>query len=274
MFDAGQVHAGKIYSSHAFGSQLGTIDLVTGTGTDIGPYELGMFQTQSAFDTDGGLYTFSVLDFPDNTQTQLATVDTTTGAATAVGPSMEGLVSALEIDSSNMGYGIQYIDDTLGFAGVPTFYRIDITNAQLTAVGNSEVERAMDTAIDSNGRLWVVGGANGGNRLYTIDPMTGASELETAVTGVAEATGVEDAEIMGIMFNEKDVLYGTAFVENSPLFTIDTSTGAVTVVGNTGFLNPHGGDYLVPEPSTLIMLSGLAAVVGIAISGRRRRNVV
>jgi hypothetical protein len=46
---------------------------------------------------------------------------------------------------------------------------------------------------------------------------------------------------MGIMFDEYDVLYATAFIEGSPLFTIDTTTGAATVVADLGLSFPHGG---------------------------------
>ena len=259
---AGEIHAGEIHTSHAFGSQLGTINTATAAGTNIGPYNFGMFQAQTAFDANGGLHTLGIFDFPTNIKTQLATVDISTGAATAVGAPMDGFLSALEIDSRNTGYAIRYVDDSLPIGGVPTFYTMDITTAQLTAVGNSEIERAMDTAIDSKGNLWVVGGADG-NRLYTVNPRTGASKFEAEVMGVAAATGIADAEIMGIMFNEEDVLYGTSFVANSPLFTIDTSTGATTVVGSTGFDFPHGGDIYNPP----VLPPGMIGNPGIDNSG-------
>jgi hypothetical protein len=58
---------------------------------------------------------------------------------------------------------------------------------------------------------------------------------------VDTATNDPDAEIMGIMFDEHDVLYATAFIEGSPLFTIDTTTGVASVVANPGLSFPHGG---------------------------------
>jgi hypothetical protein len=55
------------------------------------------------------------------------------------------------------------------------------------------------------------------------------------------------AEIMGIMFDENDVLYATAFslIENSPLFIIDIVTGQATVVTEPEMSIPHGGDIFV-----------------------------
>ena len=51
---------------------------------------------------------------------------------------------------------------------------------------------------------------------------------------------------MGLMFDAKGVLYGTALVQwsdvISPLLRIDPSTGACTVIGSTGLLSTHGGD--------------------------------
>jgi hypothetical protein len=55
------------------------------------------------------------------------------------------------------------------------------------------------------------------------------------------------ASIMGIMFDENDVLYATAFslIENSPLFIIDTVTGQATVAAQPEIPIPHGGDIFV-----------------------------
>ena len=90
------------------------------------------------------------------------------------------------------------------------------------------------------------------------DVIFGARRPEVTAYG-AIGRGVE---IMGIMFDEHDMLYGTAFLSEpdpnpyeSPLFTIDTTTGFASVVGQTGFRLPHGGDYLVPEPSSATLLS-------------------
>lgn len=83
----------------------------------------------------------------------------------------------------------------------------------------------------------------------------------TEITGVVEATE-PTVQMMGIMFDEHDTLFGTAFKPApdpnpfvSPLFTIDATTGFASVAGQTGLRLPHGGDYLVPEPSSATLLS-------------------
>ena len=257
----GQVHAGTIYTSHARHMRLGAIDAATGAGTDIGSYGMPDAKLVSgAFDTHGQFYTIVVANLPWATaHTQLATVDRTTGAATLVGSPTDAIILPLEVDSNDTIYSMRFVNAEFDLGGEPTLFTVDNSSGQLTAIGNTGVERAMDLAFSSDGTLWVVGGADGGNRLYTIDPATGASTFQTEITGVAEATGVAGAEIMGIMFDEHDTLLATSFFGAepdyvSPLFAIDTSTGVANVIGDTGFVLPHGGDYLVPEPSSLFLL--------------------
>ncbi len=273
---AGQVDAGVIYSSHARHMQLGTIDTATGEGANVGSYGMPDAKLVSgAFDTHGQFYSIVLANLPWATATtQLATVDRSTGAATLVGSPTDAIILPLEVDSSNTMYSMRFVNAEFGLGGDPTLFTVDKSSGQLTTIGNTGVERAMDLAFDSHDELWVVGGADGGNRLYTIDVATGESTFQTDITGVAEATGVDGAEIMGIMFDEHDTLFATAFFGGdpdfvSPLFTIDTSTGAATVVGSTGLVLPHGGDYLVPEPGTLIMV--LSGVLLLVVVGRRKK---
>lgn len=247
--------ATEIYTSHDMHTRLGRINSVTGAVTDMGPYGLSdSFQASGAFDMDGTFYTLAAFDFGgDNPHTQLATVDTTTGAATLVGSPMDTFVLPLEVDSSNTIYTMRFVAPEFGLGGEPVLYTVDSSSGQLTAIGNTGVTRAMDLAFSSDGTLWVVGGADEGNQLYTIDLATGASTFQTTITGVVEATGVEGAEIMGIMFDENDTLLATSFFGGSPdfvspLFAIDTTTGVATTVGDSGFVNPHGGDTLLLPP--------------------------
>ncbi|MHC4145324.1 MAG: hypothetical protein ACYSUD_11150, partial [Planctomycetota bacterium] len=67
------------------------------------------------------------------------------------------------------------------------------------------------------------------------------------ITGLDAAMTDPAASIMGIMFDENDVLYATAFslIENSPLFIIDTVTGQATVAAQPEIPIPHGGDIFV-----------------------------
>ena len=97
----------------------------------------------------------------------------------------------------------------------------------------------MDLAFDSAGTMY----ATVGNRIWTVDTATGSSTL------LGTYSGIVSGSVMGIMFDEHDTLFGTAYMGGanldfvSPLFNIDTASGVATVIGNTGFVNPHGGDY-------------------------------
>lgn len=95
----------------------------------------------------------------------------------------------------------------------------------------------MDFAFDSSGTMW----ATTANELYTIDTTIGVSQHIASITGVDMATNDPDVEIMGIMFDEHDILYATAFIEGSPLFKTDTTTGVAMVVAKPGLSFPHGG---------------------------------
>ena len=95
----------------------------------------------------------------------------------------------------------------------------------------------MDFAFDSAGTMW----ATTANELYVIDTSTGASQHAVSITDVDAATNDPAAEIMGIMFDDNDVLYATAFIEGSPLFTIGTATGQAAAVAQPAMFFPHGG---------------------------------
>jgi hypothetical protein len=65
-------------------------------------------------------------------------------------------------------------------------------------------------------------------------------------------------------------------VINSSLYTINTSTGAATLIGSTGF-NVSGIAFLdtqpnvIPEPASLILMG--SGLLGLAARRRRRRAV-
>ena len=263
--------AGEFYTPHDRNLRFGKIDLTTGAGTDIGSFGATEVEgppsqhyriTSGAFDVNGDFYAAALL--PGNVGSQLSIVDISTGLATPIGPRHDTPMNGIEIDANGTLFAMQYVHPGANIEGEPLLHQVDKSTGALTPVGNTGVLRSMDMAFDSTGALWIVGGAEGGNRLYTLDPMTGASTLQTVISDEAGEIDVEPGgvEIMGIMFDEHDTLYATAFLPGpepnpyeSPLFRIDTTTGFASVVGQTGLRLPHGGDYLVPEPSSLTFLA-------------------
>jgi outer membrane protein assembly factor BamB len=253
----GTTGAGEIYTPHARHTQLGTIDPNTGVGTNIGSFQQPDLRLASgAFDNDRQFYSIALL--PGNTDSQLARVDTSSGEATLIGSSTGTFAVPLEVSGDGTMYTVGYLWP--GVIGDNTnLFTVNKTDGQLTAVGPTEVTRPMDLAFDSQGTLWLVSGGDDGNHLYTLNPATGEATLKSTIAGVEEATE-PGAELMGIMFDEHDTLFGTAYYGAnadfvSPLFNIDPASGMATVIGNTGFVNPHGGDYLhaVPEPTSAVL---------------------
>jgi hypothetical protein len=272
---------GQIYTPHERHTRLGRIDPTTGAGTDVGSFEQsepGYRLASGAFDVQGDFYSIALL--PGNVGSQLLRVDLSTGASTTIGPRGDIPLLGMEVDANDTMYAVRLVVPAIGLEGDPELFTVDKTNGALTAIGNTGVEHTMDLAFDPQGTLWAVGGGQGGgNRLYTIDPATGASAFRTNISDVTGDIDVTPGgvEIMGIMFNENGTMFGTAFLPGpepnpyeSPLFTIDTETGLATEIGDTGFRLPHGGDYLVPEPSSLIMVL-LGGLLLVAAGSRRLR---
>ena len=267
----GNSGAGEIYTPHAGHTRLGTIDPNTGMGTDIGSFQNDLITASGAFDYDGQFYSLALLE--NYTNSQLARVDISTGEATLIGSPTGTLTIPLEVADDGTIYAVGYLwPEVVG--DNTNLFTVNKTDGQLTAVGPTDVLQAMDLAFDSQGTLWLLSGGENGNHLYTLDKATGEATRVSTVKGVVEATE-PGAELMGIMFDEHDTLFGTAFMGSanpefvSPLFNIDPTSGTATVIGSTGFVNPHGGDYyLVPEPTSAV-LSLLGSLMCFLV--RRRR---
>ena len=268
----GTTGAGEIYTPHARHTQLGTIDPNTGVGTNIGSFQPPDLRLASgAFDNDGQFYSIALL-LPERTNTQLARVDTSSGEATLIGePTGEWLIP-LEVSDDGTMYTVGYHwPDVVG--DNTNLFTVNKTDGQVTPVGATGVTRPMDLAFDSQGTLWLVSGGAIDNNLYTLNQETGEATFQSTITGVEEATET-GAEIMGIMFDEHDTLFATAYYGDntefvSPLFNLDPASGEATVIGNTGFVNPHGGDYAVPEPTSAV-LSLLGCSICCLVRRRRR----
>ena len=227
--------AQTIYTTHDNnGRSIGTINASTGSGTDIGA--TGESSYALARDLDGTLYTTYT---DDSGNAQLAIVSPTTGAIVSTIGDLGVPLIALEIDGTGQMWGVGYENQSVN----DTFlYRINKETAAITPVGDTGVSFTMDLSFDPSGNLY----STVANNLYQLNLSTGASTLVATITGVP--SGGKDGGVMGIMHDTDGTLYATEYVVASPLYEINPITGVATVIGNTGFDFPHGGDiYGLPK---------------------------
>jgi hypothetical protein len=106
-------------------------------------------------------------------------------------------------------------------------FRINETTGTGVAVGLSNVNFLNSLARTQNGVFWSAGQTDGAghDHLITIDPVTG-------VGTIGPLMDIPDASIRGLAFSPANVLYGMAL--NDDLYTIDTQTGAGTLIGHVG----------------------------------------
>lgn len=247
--------AQTIYITHGDGINLGTVSALTGTGTDIGAF--GQSEAWAlTMDVDGTLYT-TFNGFSGDAQ--LATVNPATGAIdTTIGGLGTSLI-ALEIDGSGQMWGVGFDDGIL--------YRINKATASVSPVGDTGVSFTMDLNFDLAGNLY----STVSNNLYMLNPFTGASTLITSYTGIISG------EVMSIMSDDSGVLYATAYVDASPLYEVNSTTGVATVIGATGFNRPHGGDITSsstiqpPTPVPAMSAYGLVVLILSLLFLSRRR---
>jgi hypothetical protein len=231
-----------IYTSHSFGQNLGALDIATGEFADVGAYELpestGM--TATAFSPDGTLYGMLQGFGARGGMSQLMVIDQQTSKAHPIGFANPINAVGLDLGPDGTAYVAGFDQPDFAMEGDTHLYSVDTATGQFKLIGDTGIDRVMDFAFDSAGTMW----ATTANELYTIDTTTGASQNVASISAVDATTGDPAAEIMGIMFDENDVLYATAFIEGSPLFTIDTVTGQATAVSQPGLSFPHGGDIM------------------------------
>jgi ELWxxDGT repeat protein len=221
----GDFDGSVIYTTHRGGTRLGIIDPVR--------HDVGSFGTvatyAAAFDAGGELYTLFE-GFSDNAR--LAKVDRATGSLTPIGPGIGTSMISLAGGPKGTLYGIGYTNHIL--------YRIDTLTGSAAPIGDTGIVVAMDLAANGAGTLY----ATTGNKLWTVDPATGAATL------VGSITGVQTGEVMGIAFDALDRLFATTYTADAPLYEIDLATLKAIPAGPTRFDRPHGGDIFSRSTTT------------------------
>ena len=105
-----------------------------------------------------------------------------------------------------------------------------------TVVGSTAVGAVPSLAVDPVTDIMYAGGGDGNSNLYTVDPATGAATL-VGSTGLGFATvSALDFRSDGILFAAVNIV-GAGGTGSDHLATIDTATGAATVIGPFGTCN-------------------------------------
>jgi hypothetical protein len=224
----------------------------------VGSFELpeSVLIPEMALDIDGTLYGLVNRRGTPNGLSQLVIIDKETAQVTPVGfPNTINLM-AFDIGPDGTAYVAGFNAPAGGWIGDSNLYTIDKATGELTLIGDTGVDRLMDFAIDSSGTMWgTIGHTVTDNELYIIDTSTGAAQHAASITGVDAAMTDPNSAIMGIMFDEDDVLYATGWslIESSPLFIVDTVTGQATLAAQMEISMPHGAAY---EPDIAQRLAG------------------
>jgi len=152
----------------------------------------------------------------------LYTIDPLTGLATLIGSTAIPGVPGLAINSTGEMWGTQRISGAL--------YRIDAVTAQSYFQTATDITFIDCIAFDANDVLYGIGFDPPGFQLRTIDTNTGATT----------SLGATGDVYVGLAFNPfTDVLFasvgGFQPVNPDAISTLNTSNGAPTVLGPTGF---------------------------------------
>jgi hypothetical protein len=149
------------------------------------------------------------------------TVDLDTGSFTQIAGPQTTVAQIAELN------GVLY--GTYGAAGASTLYRADPSNFALTPVGNTGVS-LQDLGSTPNGIFGITAGPNA--PLYSIDPTTGKATL-IGTTGL-DLTYSDFAATTQELSNAAQGLYllvGNGSTLVSSIYSLDTTTGAATLLG-------------------------------------------
>ena len=233
---------GVAYTGRNALSTLYTIDSATGEATEVGP--IGFERCSGmAFDTSG--ITYATCERSDGSNTHvLITIDRSTGTGTEVGPTG---IESIDVDGDGFADSLDTatdlsfsLDGTLhaNFAGFLTRPRlmvigtIDLFTGATTVLGETVREAGSAIAFSPDDTLF-----KAGTSLYTLDVMDGAATLVAGllfsppVVAFPRINAMDFEPGTGILF--ASINDGNNGSGPNYLGTIDTTTGDVTIIGQT-----------------------------------------
>jgi hypothetical protein len=162
---------------------------------------------------------------------ELLRIDPVTGNATVIGDTRTAGMPGLAINAFGEIFGVGGTN-----ANDQNLYRIDAATGAVVFIGSTGVGCFQAMAFDDAGVLWGIGPC-GPDMLWMVDTATGGLTNGPAV----------NPNMVGLAFDPTSgVLYGvewnnTSNIDN--LYTIDTATGATTLVGTLGVGTGVGDIY-------------------------------
>ncbi len=201
-------------------NRLLNIDIQNGQGTLIGQTGFENIHGMAVNPVSGVIYATA-----NNSvgSTSLLRVNSQQGDAYVTAEMPQFNLRALTFDRDGTPYTARFTNGEL--------FTVDMATGELTSIGQTTIPLLSGLSINPlNGELW---GISLVNKLYKIDKTNGQSTL----VGNPGFSRTPD-----IVFDDQGNLYGLAGGENdvSELISIDTTTGAGTVIGSVGVVGVAG----------------------------------
>jgi hypothetical protein len=205
-----------------FDGTLVSIDPATGSSTAIGPTGFALLNSM-ARDSSGTIYSTDGVN--------LVKIDPTTGVGTAVQtlkPTTD--VRGLTFTPTDVLFAIRNGGEAGSTTDPDDLVTIDVTTGVVTLIGNTGFSALQAFECSPKGTLYGWDLIRG---LVTIDPSTGAATVVNPGSGGSP-------DVQGLAFAPSGTLYGAG----NALYTIDVSTGALTLVGSGGYKDVRGIEFL------------------------------